>query len=137
MVSAGYMTEVTFEGIWDTLITTAQFNLINVRLGGILNYLITGDASTDTADAKVLPIYEQISEEALMNLIQASKSNKFNDVWQFIQSNAVRIMAKVLWDNQKIMKMVGISLNKRYHYTESSNLSFPQDITSLTKRTTS
>jgi hypothetical protein len=137
MAAAGYMTEADFESIWDTTITTARFALINVRLGEILNYLITGDASTDTTDTKVLPIYEQISEEALMNILQASKSNKFSDVWQFIQTNAVRVMAKVLWDNKKIMDMLGISLTKRYHYTESANLAFPTEITSLSKRTTS
>lgn len=136
MVSSGYMTEATFEGIWDADITTARFDLINVRLGGILNYLITQDGATDTTDTKVLVIYEQMCEEAMLNILQAAKSNKFSDVWQFIQTNAVRVMAKVLWDNRTIIEMLGITLTKKYHYTESATLIFPSDYTSLLKRTT-
>lgn len=125
MAAAGYMDEDDFEDIWDATIATAKFDLINVRLGEILNYLLTADAATDITDTKVLPILEQLSEEALMNILQASKSNKFNDVWQFMQINATRIMSKVLWDNKAIVKKLEISLGKRYHIKYSSKLSLP------------
>jgi len=125
MAATGYITEEDFEAIWGATIVTARFTLINVRLGEILNYLLTDDAATDITDTKVLPILEHLSEEALVNILQASKSNKFNDVWQFIQTNATRIMSKVLWDNKKIVKKLGVTLGKRYHIKYSNTLSLP------------
>lgn len=125
MAASGYMTEADFESIWGATIETARFVLINVRLGEILNYLLTGDAATDITDTKVLPILEQLSEEALMNILQGSKSNKFNDVWQFIQSNATRIMSKILWDNRIIEKRLKISLGKKHPIKYSNKLPLP------------
>lgn len=126
MASSGYIAEETdFESIWGATIATARFDLINVRLGEILNYLLTGDAATDITDTKVLPILKQLSEEALMNILQAAKSNKFNDVWQFMGMNATRIMSKVLWDNRLIMKRVQVTLGKRYNIKYSSKLRLP------------
>ena len=77
MASSGYMTEADTESIWDTAITTARFDLINVRMGEILNVFVRKDmdSQTDITDAKILPILEQMSEEALMELIQAAKGN--------------------------------------------------------------
>ena len=106
MVSSGYMTEVTFEGIWGATISTAQFDLINIRLGGIFNYLLTRDGATDITDTAVLIMIIEMSEEALMQILQGSKSNKFTDVWRFIQSDAVSIISKILRDNEETVKMI-------------------------------
>ena len=125
MAASGYMTEADFESIWGATIAPARFTLINVRLGEILNYLLTDDAATDITDTKVLPILEHLSEEALVNILQAAKSNKFADIWQFIQTNATRIMSKVLWDNKTIMKKLGQTLGKKYHIKYSNKLSLP------------
>ena len=112
------MTEATFEGIWLAEITTAQFDLINVRLGSILNYLLTRDAATDITSTAIVPILEHLSEEALLNLVQGSKSNKFSDVWQFIQTAAVRIMSRILTQNPEDVEMIKSDLgNKKMEIT--------------------
>ena len=106
MAVAGYMSETDFESIWGATIETARFTLINVRLGEILNYFFTRDAATDITDVKIKPILEQLSEEALMNLLNGAKANKFSDVWQFINANAARIMSQILSENVEIVKMI-------------------------------
>ena len=100
------MDETDFESIWGATIETARFGKINVRLGEILNYLLTRDAATDITSTAVKPMLEQLSEESLMEILQASKSNKFSDVWRFIQSNAVRIIRRVLQNNRDVVKMI-------------------------------
>jgi hypothetical protein len=137
MAAAGYMTEVDTESIWDTTLDTTRFGKINVRLGEVLNFWVTGDAATDVTDTKVLPILEQLSEEALIKLIAAAKITAPNNPWDFIMSKAWRIASGIVWENKQILQEMGIVLSKKYHYTESSTLSLPQDITSLSKRTTS
>ena len=106
MAASGYMTEADFESIWGATIETARFNLINVRLGEVLNYLLTRNAATDITSTAILPMVEQLSEESLIELLQASKSNKFTDVWRFIQSNAARIIRRVLQNNREVVKMI-------------------------------
>ena len=100
------MTELTFEGIWSATISTAQFALINVRLGGIFNYLLTRDAATDITDTAVLVIIEHMCEEASLQILQGSKSNKFTDVWRFILSDAVSIISKIITTNKTVIKMI-------------------------------
>ncbi|KKN56980.1 hypothetical protein LCGC14_0567020 [marine sediment metagenome] len=106
MAASGYMTEADFESIWGATIETARFGLINVRIGEVLNYLLTRDAATDITNTAILPMVEQLSEESLIELLQASKSNKFTDVWRFIQSNAARIIRRILQNNREVVKMI-------------------------------
>ena len=113
MAASGYMTEVDFESIWGATIETARFNLINVRLGEILNYFFTRDAATDITATTVLPILEQLSEEALLNLLNGAKANKFSDVWQFINANASSVMSRILRENPEIVEMVKQDLGTR------------------------
>jgi len=115
---------------------TTRFGKINVRIGELLNFWCFGDAATDTADTKILPILEQISEEILIELIAAAKTAGFNNPWDFIQARVVRIASKVIRANKFILREVGITATKKYHLTESSTLSFPEDVTDLIKRTT-
>lgn len=83
------MTYETYKSIWAAEITEARFDLINVRMGGLLNLVVFGDASTDTTDATVLPFFIEFSEELLLTLVNAAKANKFSDVWQFIGSRVM------------------------------------------------
>ena len=120
MVSSGYMTYATFKSIWAAEIVEARFDLINVRLGGILNYFFTRDAATDITDTKIVPLLEQFSEEALMNLLNGAKANKFSDVWQFINANASRIMSRILSENPVIVEMIKLDLsNKKIELTNT------------------
>ena len=122
MTSSGYMTEATFESIWGATIETARFNLINIRIGGILNYLITRDGATDVTDTRVIVMFEELSEESLIELLQASKSNKFTDVWRFIQSNAARIISRVLRSNRETVEMIKRDLGFEKMELTSSHL---------------
>ncbi len=100
------MTYADFKTIWNAEIVEARFNLINIRIGEVLNYLITRDAATDVTNTAIVPMFEQLSEESLIELLQASKSNKFTDVWRFIQSNAAHIIRRVLQNNRVTVKMI-------------------------------
>ena len=127
MASSGYMTELDTESIWDAEIPTARFALINVRLGEILNFHIRKDkdSQTDITDTRVLPLLEQMSEEGLFDLINAAKSNKFSDVWQFINSKAVWVMSKVLWNNRRTVNEIKELLEAKVHINYSGRLSLP------------
>lgn len=113
MAAAGYMTEVDTESIWNVALDTTRFGKINVRMGEMLNFWITGDAATDITDTKVLPILEQLSEEALMRLMAAAKEGKFNDPWTFVQANVSSIMSQVIIENAFILKRVQNTLYGR------------------------
>ena len=113
MVSSGYMTYATFKSIWTAEIVEARFDLINVRLGGVLNFLLTRDAANDITDTRVTALLPQFCEEGLLNLMNGSKSNKFSDVWQFITTDAVRIMSRVLTQNREIVDMIYQVLGKK------------------------
>lgn len=114
------MTYATFKSIWAAEIVEARFDLINVRLGGILNYFFTRDAATDITDTAIIPLLVQFSEEALMNLLNGAKANKFSDVWRFINANASMIMSRILRENPEIVDMIKKDLaNKKMEITSS------------------
>lgn len=127
MASSGYMTEVTTEGIWGASLTTAQFDLINVRLGSILNFTVRADkdAQTDVTDTKVLPMLEQASEEGLFDLLQAAKTDKFSDVWQFVSSKSIWVMSRLLFQNRNIIKEIKEVLKAKLHLKYSNKLNLP------------
>ena len=91
MAFAGYMTETDVESIWDTLWVTARFDIVNIRIAEILNFLVTGNATSQVTNTAVTPILEQISEEILLELNMAAKSNGTDVPWDFIQANVSRI----------------------------------------------
>ena len=124
MASSGYMTELTTEGIWGVELTTAQFDLINVRLGSILNFTVRADkdAQTDVTDTKVLPMLEQASEEALFDLLQAAKTDKFNDVWQFVNAKSIWVMSRLLFQNRRIIAEIKEVLEAKVHLKYSGRL---------------
>lgn len=111
MAAVGYMDETDVESIWDTEWVTARFALINVRLAEILNFLVTGDATSQVTNTAVTPILEQISEEVLLELANAAKANKFSDIWNFISANISKIDWKY-YDTyllEKVRKKLGYS----------------------------
>ena len=91
MAFAGYMTEATVESIWDTVWDTTRFGNINIRIGEILNFLVSGNATTEITNVAVLPILEQISEEVLLELKLAAQANAIIVPWDFIQANISRL----------------------------------------------
>ncbi len=91
MAFAGYMTELDVESIWDTEWDTTRFGKINIRIGEILNFLITGDATTVITATSVLPIVEQISEEILLELKLAAQANSIIVPWDFITANISKL----------------------------------------------
>ena len=128
MASSGYITtETDMESIWNMTIPTARFALINVRMGEILNFYVRKDmdSQTDITDTKILPILKQMSEEALLELVQASKSNKTSDPWNFIQANVFRIMSKVIRTNKIILDRLKIQQEEKLRLKYSGVLSLP------------
>ena len=85
------MTEATVESIWDTAWDTTRFGNINLRIGYVLNFLVTDSAQTEITSTAVTPILEQISEEILLDLKMAAQANAVTNPWDFIQANISRI----------------------------------------------
>ena len=128
MASSGYIdSETDMESIWDMTIPTARFALINVQMGEILNFLVRPDkdSQTDITDTKITSILKHISEEALMELLQASKSNKNTDPWLFIQANVFRIISKVYRANTRIIKELKEQQEAKLHLKYSNKLTLP------------
>ena len=124
---SGYMDYDDFKTIWGSTILEARFNLINVRMGEILNFIVRADkdAQTDITNTKVLPMLEEASEEGLVELLQATKTNKFSDVWQFVQSNSVSVMSKMLFKNRQIIKEIKEVLESKVQIKYSNLLRLP------------
>lgn len=125
MVSLGYMTKLDTESIWNVVLDATRFGKINVRMGELLNILVRKDkdSQTDITDAKILPMLEQISEEALLELIQASKSNRTTDPWNFIQANVFRVISKIYRSNTKLMILLQEQQETKLHLKYSGLLS--------------
>jgi hypothetical protein len=108
------MTEADTESIWDLGdFDTTRFGKIGVRMAAILNFYITGDATSQITNTAVTPILVQISEEAFRRLVQSSKGSKFNNPWDFIASNTTSVMSQVIEENKKILQMISDKLYGR------------------------
>lgn len=125
MAAAGYMTELDTESIWKADLTTARFTKINVRIGEILNLWVNEDAAVDVTNTKVLPLLEQISEQTLFELIAVSKTVGVPNPWDFINTNLTNIATKMILRNEKLLKKVGIILQKRHNIKQTSKLTLP------------
>lgn len=101
------MTEADTESIWDVALDTARFGKIGVRIAEQLNFWVNDNATTQVTNTAVLPILEQISEEILLELIQASKSYAVEKPWDFIQANVARISTRILVNYDNILKKIG------------------------------
>ena len=98
------MTEADVESIWSTTWVTARFNLVNVRIAEVLNFLVNGDATSQVTSTACTPIMEQVSEEILFELANSAKANKFSDIWGFIQANISKMSWKY-YDNYLLKKV--------------------------------
>lgn len=119
------MTIGDVRSIWNIAMTdTTRFDFINVRMGEILNFSVRKDmdSQTDITDAKILPILEQMSEEGLLELMQASKSNRTTDPWNFIQANVFRIMSKIIRANKRILDQLKTQQETKLHLKYSGLL---------------
>jgi len=127
MASSGYMTRTDVQSIWATTIDNTRFGYINVRFGEILNFKCRKDkdSQTDVTETKVLPILEQISEEALFRLIAAAKIESSSEPWGFIQANVVSVMSKVLRDNRELIEEVKLVLEAKVIIKFSNKLRLP------------
>jgi hypothetical protein len=85
------MTEADVESIWNTTWDTTRFGKIGIRIAEMLNMLVNDDATSQVTDTKVTPVLEQISEEILLELANAAKVNKYQDIWQYISANISKI----------------------------------------------
>lgn len=111
MAFAGYMTEGDVESIWKTDWDTTRFDKINIRIGKVLNFLVMDNATTEITSTAVLPILEQISEEILLELNMAAKSNGTEVPWDFILANVSKVDWK-FYDTyllEKVRKVLGRS----------------------------
>ena len=125
MAASGYMTIGDVRSIWNIAMTdTTRFDFINVRMGEILNFSVRKDmdSQTDITDTKILPILEQMSEEGLLELMQASKSNRTTDPWNFIQANVFRVMSKIIRANKRILDQLKEQQETKLHVKYSGIL---------------
>ena len=119
MAFAGYMDETTTEGIWDTVWDTTRFALINIRIGEVLNFLVTDNATTEITSTAVLPILEQISEEILLDLKLAAQANAIVVPWDFIQANISKMDWK-FYDTYLLKKVRKVMGHEKMEITQSN-----------------
>ena len=106
MAAAGYMTETDTESIWKATLDTTRFDLINVRLGELLNFEVTGDASTDVTDAKVTPVLKQISEEMLFEMINTSKGVGESVPWNVASMMIASVFNRMIGNYWRTIKKI-------------------------------
>lgn len=81
------MTIATYNSIWEDAFDSTRFGKIGIRMAEILNFRIFKDATQQVTTAGSTPILEHISEEALIELVAASKETGVTNPWDFIQAN--------------------------------------------------
>ena len=104
MAASNYMTELDVESIWDTVWDETRFGKIGIRIAEMLNFLVSGDATSQITDTSCTPILEQISEEILLELKLAAQANAIVVPWDFISAN----ISKIDWafyDNYLLKKV--------------------------------
>ena len=127
MAASNYITvEADMESIWDFEITTARFDLIGVRMAEILNHRINNDATQQVTDTAHTPILKQISEEALHELIAASKETAVEKPWDFIQANVMAFMNRKLRQWKERLDTIQKALEKKHDIRYSNLLRLPK-----------
>lgn len=137
MAATNYMTEADTESIWDVALDTTRFGKIGVRIAEQLNFWVNHDATEQVVNTAVTPILEQISEEILLDLIDAAKAYSPTNPWDFIQANVVRVSTRILANYGDLLKEIRLTLTKQYIMTTSADLELPASSQGLIKRTTS
>ncbi len=100
------MTRTDTQTIWDVTLDTTRYNMVAIRIAEQLNFWVNDNATTQVTNVAVTPILEQISEEILLELIQASKSYAVEKPWDFIQANVARISTRILVNYDIILEKI-------------------------------
>ena len=135
MTASSYMTRTDTQTFWDATLDSTRYDLVAVRIAEQLNFWVNHDATSQVTDIRVTPILEQISEEILLEIIQASKSYAVEKPWDFIRSNVSRISRKILSTYGILLEEIRLTLTKQYHYTETDRYSYGTGEGGLIKRT--
>ena len=106
MAVSSYMTRTDTQTFWDTTLDNTRYDLVAIRIAEQLNFWVTDNATTQVTNTAVTPILEQLSEEILLEVIQASKSYAVEKPWDFIQANVARISLKILENYDILLKKI-------------------------------
>ena len=109
------MTEADFKSIWDHPdVDDTRWSNVGVRIAEILNFHITGDATSQITNTAVTPMLEQLSEEIFLELVAAAKIAAVTNPWDFIQSRVVNITSKKIRENKQILQDIRDKLYGRF-----------------------
>jgi hypothetical protein len=130
MPAANYMTIDDTQSIWSTTLDATRFGNIGVRMAEILNFKVYHDATNQCTNDAVTPLFEQISEECLMDLIMAAKGTDTVEPWEFIQANVSSFLLRKLQEWRKEIKEIQEIESKRHRIKfPSIKSSFPSHST--------
>lgn len=106
MAASSYMTRTDTQTIWDVTLDNTRYALVAVRIAEQLNFWANDNSTTQVTNTAVTPILEQMSEEILLELIQASKSYAVEKPWDFIQANVARISTRILINYDLVLEKI-------------------------------
>ena len=122
MAAISYMTRADTQTIWDVTLDSTRYNLVAIRIAEQLNFWVNADATEQVVNTAVTPILEQLSEEILLDLIQASKSYAVEKPWDFIQANVARISTRILRNYDIILEKIKTILGEKFSIKYSNKL---------------
>ena len=108
MAASNYMTETDTEAIWSKNLTTATFALIGVRIAEVLNFWVNDDATNQVTNTAVTPLMEQLSEQALIQLLYEARAQNTLKPGEYALSNAANLTTTLLFErgNKKILDKI-------------------------------
>ena len=122
MVAISYMTRTDTQTIWDVALDSTRYDKVAVRIAEQLNFWVNADATEQVVNTAVTPMLEQLSEEILLELIQASKSYAVEKPWDFIQAKVARISTRILVNYDLILKKIKTILGEKFSIKYSNEL---------------
>ena len=125
MVAISYMTRTDTQTIWDVALDSTRYDKVAVRIAEQLNFWVNADATEQVVNTAVTPMLEQLSEEILLELIQASKSYAVEKPWDFIQANVARISTRILVNYDLILEKIKTILGEKFSIKYSNKLPLP------------
>ena len=125
MVAISYMTRTDTQTIWDVALDSTRYDKVAVRIAEQLNFWVNADATEQVVNTAVTPMLEQLSEEILLELIQASKSYAVEKPWDFIQANVARISTRILVNYDLILEKIKTILGEKFSIKYSNKLVLP------------
>ena len=125
MVAISYMTRTDTQTIWDVALDSTRYDKVAVRIAEQLNFWVNADATEQVVNTAVTPMLEQLSEEILLELIQASKSYAVEKPWDFIQAKVARISTRILVNYDIILEKIKTILGEKFSIKYSNKLVLP------------